>query len=289
VRKGKQGDGILLDDMPYTAICDWMECTYTCNPVVDIDPNGSDNSTYNSFSAQYREIKIQKIVKRLFAEQASYYVDDLLNILIESGAPRTAIDITIQGILNNRLFRVRSGSRDGYIVYKNKYFLFQPDVYKDVTIPLSVRVADFPIKRDVYTPSVMNKPVIDEVENAVSESISNDLWKHLVTWVNSVVDGKQTSVGIEIERHIELYTPDFSQQRKAYTDKLAMIVFLSNKIKAENKDSYRKVVLEYLWDEWIDSTSQFNYYKTNDPTVLSIADENILKDFNRTQKSQKKI
>jgi len=278
IRDGDDGNGILLDDMPYTAMCDWMECTYTCDPVVQISVDGSDDSTYDSFSARYRETKIQKIIQKLFAQQTSYYSDDFLNILIESGAPRTAIDITIQGILNNRMFKVRSGSRDGYIIYKNKYFLFQPDSYKDINIPLSIRVADFPIRRDEFTPSVMNKVVQEEVETKVSESISNDLWKHLLTWVNSVVSGKQTSIGKEIESQIDLYTPDFSQQRKSYTDKLEMIVFLASRIKPEFVDNYKQIVLEYLWDEWLDNTTQFSYYQKKDETILSIAAENIVRD-----------
>ena len=275
-RKG-EGDGILIDDMPYTAMCDWMECQYTCAPDITIDVELSNNSTYDAFSARYRETKIQKIIQRLFAQQAYYSKHDLEKILIETGSPRVAINLTLQGILNNRLFKVTSGSREGYIIYKNGYFLFQPEVYKNTSIPLAIRVLDFPIRRDEFTPSLKNKQIIKEDEIKETESMSKDLWKYLVKWVNDILTGKLTRVGIEIERHIELYTTDFSQQSKSYTDKLGMIVFLSKRISEENKENFKTVVLEYLWDEWLDSTTQISYYNTKDPLILSIANENIVR------------
>ena len=229
--------------MPYTAMCDWMECQYTCAPDITIDVELSNNSTYDAFSARYRETKIQKIIQRLFAQQAYYSKHDLEKILIETGSPRVAINLTLQGILNNRLFKVTSGSREGYIIYKNGYFLFQPEVYKNTSIPLAIRVLDFPIRRDEFTPALKNKQIIKEVEIKETESMSKDLWKYLVKWVNDILTGKLTRVGIEIERHIELYTTDFSQQSKTYTDKLGMIVFLSKRISEENKENFKTIVL----------------------------------------------
>jgi len=267
------GDGILIDDMPYTAMCDWMECQYTCQPDVPINVETSNNSTYNAFSARYRETKIQKIIQKLFAQQAYYSKDDLEKILIDTGSPRVAINLTLQGILNNRLFRVTSGSREGYIIYKNGYFLFQPEVYKNTSIPLAIRTMDFPIRRDEFTPALKDKPVIEVVEDKEVESMSKDLWKHLVKWVNDVLSGKFTRIGIEIERHIEVYTTELSQQSKSYTDKLGMIVFLSKRI--VDKDMLRSVILEYLWDEWLDAATQLSYYNSKDEEILNIATENI--------------
>jgi hypothetical protein len=273
-RKGAKGYGILIDDMPYTSMCDWMECTYTCDPVVPIDVDSSNNSTYNAFSARYRETKIQKIIQGLFAKQAYWPQDDLKQALIDTGSPLIAINLTLQGILNNRLFRVTHGSREGYIIYKNRYFLFQPEVYKNNSIPLAIRAMDFPIRRDEYTPAVKNKPVVDVVEDKGKESVSKDLWTQLLIWVNGVISGKVTGVSKEIERHIELYTTKLSQESKVYTDKLGMIIFLSKRI--EDKETYKKVILEYLWDEWLDNATQLSYYSSKDPVIESIANENIV-------------
>jgi hypothetical protein len=246
--------GIKIDDMPYTAICDWMECAYDCTPTVNINLEESDDSTYTGFSIRYRETRLQKVIQTLFARQHVYSGIELLSILQLTGAPRIAIDMTLQGIINNRLFRVKSGAREGYITYKNRYFIFQPDKYKDINIPISLRSLDFPIKRDEFTPSKK------EFQTTVNEEMSSLLWPELVTWVKKVVDGQQTTIGVEIERRIETYTPDFKQKQITYKEKLAMILLFAKQIK--NKEILEKVILEYLWDEWLSNTIQFQYANT---------------------------
>jgi len=243
--------GIKIDDMPYTAICDWMECAYDCTPTVNINLETSDDSTYTGFSVRYRETRLQKVIQTLFARQHVYSGTELLSILQLTGAPRIAIDMTLQGIINNRLFRVKSGAREGYITYKNRYFIFQPDKYKDTTIPISLRSLDFPIKRDEFTPSTK------EFQKTVNEEMNPSLWPELVNWVKKVVSGQQTTIGVEIERQIETYTPDFKQKQITYKEKLAMIVLFAKKI--QNKEVLEQVVLEYLWDEWLSNTIQFQH------------------------------
>ena len=274
-RTGSDKTGILIDDMPYTAICDWMDCEYKCDPIVNIDLDKTDDSTYDAFSARYRESKLQKVIRAMFAKQPFYSSDDMLNILIQTGSPRTAIDMTIQNILNNRMFRVKSGSKEGHIIYKNRFFLFQPSVYKDISVPLALRVADFPIKRDEFTPSVMirNTSTIIKKEKEV-EPINHQFWDKLVKWVGDVVKGTQKDVGIEIERQIELYIPDFQQQRVTTIHKLAMIVLIAKRI--QEKEILKQAIMEYLWDEWIDMKTQYTYCQTPDITIKNIATENIL-------------
>ena len=63
------GPGILLDDMDFTAICDWMECKpIVCEPNVDVNLAISDDSTFDAFAARYREAAIQKVIKAVFAQ-----------------------------------------------------------------------------------------------------------------------------------------------------------------------------------------------------------------------------
>jgi hypothetical protein len=52
----------------------------------------------------------------------------------------------------------------GYIRYCNGYYIFQPNVYLDLTIPLAIRAAKFPIKRDLFAPLEYEMPEIVEEE-----------------------------------------------------------------------------------------------------------------------------
>ena len=253
-----EGDGVRLDDMDFTAICDWMECEpITCSPDVNVNLSISDDSTYDSFSARFKEASIQKAIKAIFAETAFQRQEDLIQILLMQGIPRSAVDITLQGIINNRLFRVTSGGQEGYITYKNKYFLFQPDAYKDLKIPLALRIASFPIKRDEFSPQPMvavpyEKPLINTEKPAIplKEQISvEDFWSTLESWTQKVISGEQTKVGIDIERKLELFSEDSRVQKSAFMDKLEAIVFLNKRI--PEKEAFKQSIMEYFWDEWI--------------------------------------
>ncbi len=281
-----RGEGILVDDMPFTAICDWMECetdiAKRCIPNITIDLESADDSTYSTFSAQYRETQLQRFIRSLFSRQPYYSAEELVSLLQETGVPQAAIDFTLQHIINNRMFRIRSGSREGYILYKNRYFMFQPDVYSDTTIPLALRIADFPIKRDVFTPKpipreapVMNetKKAADEAQQTIKREGQLEFWGHLMRWLEAVVSGRQTSVGVDIERKLELAVSNKSV-RDVLIDKLTGIVTMRKKL--ADADMFRQIVREYFWDGWVDEPTQLFFLQKDEEQFRDIAEENIL-------------
>jgi hypothetical protein len=284
-RTGEDGTGIIVDDMPFTVMCDWMECAYECEPSVDITMEGVNMSTYDAFGAKHRVSILERTLRSLFALQPFYAQEQLLNSLVATNAPRMAIDMTLQGILNNRLFRVKSGSQEGYITYRNGYFLFQPDAYTDKRIPIALRVADFPIKRDEYTPATLKKeePVITQAnektlaEKAEEEGVEMtqklDFWHQLVGWLDRVISGTETTVGINIKRRMELIFTD-RETRDVLYEKLSMVVYVSRNV--ADKDIFRTCVLEYFWDEWLDQETQRRYLANHFEEFSPIASEYIV-------------
>jgi hypothetical protein len=169
--------------------------------------------------------------------------------------------MTLQGIINNRLFRVKSGSQEGYITYKNKYFLFQPMAYRDLKIPIALRIAAFPIKRDEYTPEKMEAqaeaPLItNKAENEIkTEKIdAAEFWDSLNNWLDTLLRSEKKEIGINIERKIELYTSGSKAKTKVFLDKLKAIINIYNCI--SNGELFKKVALQYFWDEWLDTDIQ---------------------------------
>ncbi len=259
----EEGEGVMLDDMDFSPICDWMECKpIVCEPDVTVDLRTSDDSTYSQFSAQYRSSKIKQIIAQIFnTEQPWQRQEDLIQTLLMRGIPRSAIDLVLQDIINNRNFKIRSRGLEGYLTYKNKYFLFQPDKYKSIQIPMALRVAQYPLKRDRYTPDTIEVvrpegPLVVEDTVTVSDeekTTARDFWATLVGWVRDILSGRRSSAS-PIERNIELYTRKTPAMKAVFMHRLEMIVYLNTKI--ENKELLEKIVLEYLWDEFIDTKIQ---------------------------------
>ena len=297
-RKGNDPNnpGISVNDTDFTAMCDWMGCSYVCDPNVTVDPKTSDESTYDSFSARFRESKIQQIIKQLFAEQPFFEKGEFIQaLMIRSQAPKPAILMSIQSIVNNRTFHVQVGPHQGYIIYKNGLFLFQPDAYKDTSIPLALRIAEWPVKRDEYEPASIKfdieQPLVKPTKKTgeAGESNNNDVlsvqeiqprnefWAALIKWTDDCVHNRITKVeGTEIERSIEKYTETNKDQRKLYLDKLAGILFVNKRV--ADKTKLKEAILEYFWDEWIHPVEQVRMLLDNIPGTAEVGSEQLMRD-----------
>jgi hypothetical protein len=301
---------VSLDDTDYTAMCDWMECKYTCDPDLDVSTLPSDDSTYDALSAQYRESQLQTSIRKLFAKSPFYDETKLRDVLYRKrpGGEEIsdlAVDFTLQGIINNPNFRVKSGSREGYIIYKNKYFIFQPDAYRDKRIPMALRIAAWPVKQDQFTPATLEtraEQTVGEEEAEAAEAgavkqgdedvfmiSAPGLWKAINKWVTNVFASVETFqahakpklstddeviIAGELLGFIEQATSGNKKKRSIYMTQLKIIIYLASLL--TNKDVFRKVVLEYFWDTWIQQADQVQLLFADDEDVRGINPEQVV-------------
>ena len=165
-----------LEDVPFTSVCDWIEdCDYQCAVKVKIDPLNLDDSSYDEYAARWRTYQIKERLRKLFERQPFYSYDKLIVALTD--IPRVAIAAILREIIGNRSFRIRVNGESGYILYKNRYFLFQPEKLQDTGIPIALRTALFPVKRDSYEDieniPVAKQPVAAPVAVAVARARNN--------------------------------------------------------------------------------------------------------------------
>ena len=261
-----QSREININDMPFTAICDWIEtCEYECSPKIDM--NDIDDSTYDEYSARWRINMIKNRIKQIFLKQSHYQSEDLWNIL--SDIPRIAAVDLLTEITNNKNFQIEHGDQSGYIRYCNGYYIFQPNVYADLTIPLAIRAGKFPIKRDMYTPMEVEVPEI--VEEKVTEVTSvESFWKATTEWCSTLsTESSIFRVPGEVEQRIIEISQYNAEKIEKYKQNLEMVEWLwvsfhkSNK----NQDAFRKCLLFYFWDEWLTLEEQkFLVYSDIDVT-----------------------
>ena len=152
--QGAVREEVNVNDTPYTNLCDWIEmCEYTCAQPVTIDSTKLDESTYDEYAVRWRESELKSAIRKLFEgeRQPEFQLADILDAM--SNVPHKAISGLLSEIVGNRSFRLHVNKADGYIVYRNGYFMFQPDYLADIRIPLALRVADVPVKRDSFDPA----------------------------------------------------------------------------------------------------------------------------------------
>jgi hypothetical protein len=277
--QGKVRENVDINDMPFTAVCDWIEtCEYECKPKINIKELTLDDSTYDEFSARWRVNKLKERVKTLFSEQVAYQSEDLWNIFAD--VPRLAAVDLLTEIVDNKNFQVIHGDLTGYIRYCNGYYIFQPNAYLDLTIPLAIRAAKFPIKRDLYAPLEYEMPeIVEEEESTISttETIES-VWSSIVSWCKNLsVSTKYITPPNEIEQRIISISQDDKEALEKYRQILEMIEWFHisfNKVPSKNSETFRKALTLYFWDEWLTLEEQIFLVYSTGLNVLECIQEN---------------
>ena len=305
--QGNVREDVDINDTPFTNVCDWIEtCDYTCAKPEILDPEHFDMSTYDDYAVRWRESELKMAIRTLFKErkQPFFQVEDMREML--SAIPPKAVSGLLSDIINNQSFRIQmpvAGKMiDGYIVYRNGYYMFQPDYLSDIRIPLALRVADVPVKRDSYEPTkiqVAPTTVVEQAPKPVTEpgaetepeakpepepveGTLHTFWKAIKEWALSISKGEAPLEDIPepvLKAISERYVGDAELREN---DQLIMVNWLYEHIQetdyGEKKAEYLRVLSEVLlgmiWDENLKPNEQLELLmKENDPlaTVMGKA------------------
>ena len=277
--QGKVREDVDINDMPFTAVCDWIEtCEYKCKPIINVKELKIDDSTYDEFSARWRVNRMKERIRVLFAEQPYYQSEDLWNVFAD--VPRLASVDLLTDIVDNKSFQVRHGDLTGYIRYCNGYYIFQPNVYADLTIPLAIRVAKFPIKRDLYAPLEYEIPEMleEDAEKANTRESIEGIWSAISEWCQRLSTSiKYITPPGEIEQRILEVSHDDSEVIDKYRQILEMVEWFHTsfqKSSDKNPESFRKAVIFYFWDEWVTLEEKIFLVYNTSLNVLECISEN---------------
>jgi hypothetical protein len=299
-------ENISLNDTPYSSICDWMECPYACSKVVNIEAlqktHQFDVATYDEYAMRWRESQMKQIIRDIFEKTGQPMIQSgsLEDIFIDKNIPAVAIKSLLSGIINNKSFRIMVNSQEGYIVYRNGFYLFQPIRLADVRIPLALRVASVPVRRDTFSPGkityaapTVKAPVVDGLTRPdapvarVQEDTAIIYWNVCVKWSKEIIS--KTSVLDIPEDVISAIDRRYSGDKyKREFNILSMISWMYEHIKnsglysAVNETLYLKtlseVFLEIIWDESLSYKEQLKVLTAErTPEAIAVSVEQLVK------------
>lgn len=262
---------VQINDMPYTAICDWTEdCDYSCKPTIKIDVGEADDSTYDEFSAAWLMSKLKAQLRERFAEQVQFSAEKMSEMIEAPTAIRNAL---LLETVNNKSFQVEHGGKKGYIRYCNGYYIFQPNIYLDLSIPMSVRAAKFPVKRDIFAPidvPVEDVLVAEEGEEETEASVDDvaAFWEAIVEWVDEMA---ATTKAIPIPIEFLTKISRLAGEDKAVEKRISQIVAIVRWFQIAYHSSapaaggagvsrdttvFKRTLLEFFWDNWLTLAEQ---------------------------------
>lgn len=274
--QGGVREEVNINDTPFTNVCDWIEtCEYTCAKRVDINMDDLDQSTYDEYAVRWRESELKSTIKKLFQEreQPVFQLEEILEQM--SAVPPKAISGLLSEVIGNRSFRLQmpvgktGRSINGYIVYRNGYYMFQPDYLEDIRIPLALRVAEVPVKRDSFESTQIKlkgtpKAQLTEATEAPTTDTLLGYWKSIHNWADKIVseEAPVEDIPLSVQKAIAArYSGDTEVRENDY---LIMInwfyEFIKNGDYGDKKKDYLKVLsevlIEMVWDESIRPAEQ---------------------------------
>lgn len=171
-------------DTEFTSICDWIDtCNYECAIKMEkpIDIATADRSTYDEYAAKWHESELRTLVRRIFQENAQpmFRFEQLKEVM--SAIPGSALKTLLADIVGNQSFSIKIGNKEGYIEYRNGFYVFQPYGITDTHIPLALRIQDYPVKRDIF------EPIIQKVTR--TEDVTKGIWPVALALADAVRAG----------------------------------------------------------------------------------------------------
>jgi len=271
--QGKERLNVNINDTPLTPMCDWLEtCSYDCKATVDVSIEEQDSSTYDEYTASYQFSKIRAYVKDLIEKGQTFITFEAIENHFLT-IPRPLLASLLADIVNQGDFKIKSSLGEGRIIYKNGYYVFQPDLIQDTSIPIAIRTAHIPIPRDNYKP-VEIEPIVQKEAVDVGED-SEELWNEVIAWTNLIRAGTALNkVPVRIEAEVNKLR-DSAGIGRAQKERMEMILWINESIKRnpESRNIFADCVLDYFWDEYITlgTRRQLLMTKPNDPIIKKVA------------------
>ena len=298
--QGQVREAVNINDMPFTSICDWIEtCDYSCAKPVDINLEDTDDSTYDAYSARWRVSQLKERLRLRFEDQPFLSFENLQNLM--SDVPRFALASILMEVVGNRSFRVRSGNQEGYIIYKNGFYLFQPEGLQDLLLPISLRVASFPVKRDSYEPIVVERerpavavaaPIATAAAaaTATATATANNtegtiegfeiFWQVFQGWAESIQEGSATLViPNTVKNAVKRRYGSNKKEVERVMNSFEMIPWLYTFLREMPKErsALGKSMCELVWDEYLKEKEQYALFKSaienDDIFIIEVSEE----------------
>jgi len=274
--KGVVRDDVDINDKPFTAICDWNDtCMYECKPSIPIKVATADDSTYSEFAAAWRESALKQEFRELFEKQVFYDSTTLWDELFKH-VPVAARSELFANIVNNKAFQVTHKGIQGYITYCNGYYVFQPNVYTDLHIPMAIRAASFPVRRDRFDP-VKFTAKEETVEGSVKEPAKFGLvetWTGIVEWIDELRDAEEdpsTKLPAIVNDRIQAMADTDSRILEYnYSIQAIQWFYESVVVTKGSRKKFHKAVLEYIWDNWFSMAEQMRLVEEEAPSAYKM-------------------
>ncbi len=281
-----------INDQPYTAICDWLDtCDYSCIPSISVQVDDSSEISYSEYSARWREAEMKRVIRAIFSQPGVVDIPQEAMGTLLGKYPRIARLALLSQIKNNPAFVVVNNGREGYIIFRNGFYMFQPFAYSSFKIPRAVRLASYPLRQDSYSPEFINalkeneelnktKQTVEKVDEditRISRFDTETMKTFIINFVNILKSYAQklaladASLPEEIFDWLRKKSGNDKNEFERRRNRMKMIRWISQSLREANLADPKileRLILEFFWDEEMDLNEQASVYAIDELNEL---------------------
>lgn len=261
--QGKERKGVNVNDVPFTALCDWLyTCDFECLAAGETAAGKADvvdSSTYDDYALRYKEKQVRKVIEDMIVNQGQVSIRmNQLEAALQSIPP--GLLMTLVNDLLEKEFIVKTKAGTGRVLMKNQMLVFQPEVFRGLAIPMAVRMLPVPVARDAavakYAPVIIEEAAVEEGEGDAElergEGDSEPLWEAVVAWSTAIREGRAEGIPADVKNELPS-VGGTSIRQKELLERLGSIVWLYESVRGnvDARSTLAAVILDFVWDEVI--------------------------------------
>ena len=190
---------ITLYDTDGDKQCDFESCEYKCfydgqNDTLEPPTELNNSDTYSREYAMYDIQYAEEHIKELFTEDFAFKETDIIETIqdIITGIRIEHIYMALDHLIHMKITVLDKYSREGYLINRGEYYIFQPHSFENVAVPMLYRYIDnffvpseytlkaLPVKDLVMSDTVRDISSIGEKSGDINYNIKwDDIKSHL--------------------------------------------------------------------------------------------------------------
>lgn len=294
-----KGRNILVsfNDEPYTKQCDYTkDCEYKCAWEPDKDYE-IDTDTYTLDYAKDDINAIKNYIKYIYRKNYAYTLDDIVNYVKSKDKNLEDIYIykTIDLFLNDsNTILYDKYDREGKLIVRGKYYIYQPNEVKDERIPMYYREKPLKIKSKNFT--IIDK--VEDLENNKNTSNKKEnkiniidkfnqiykkykefdeiiIWKYILDRTKNLLDLLKKQVANYINNEKEQYT-DIILKARLFN----LFIYQGDIINLNKLNSIKSNRIGIKYDNNYIYYEDKNWYQCDKSIIVKYLNKNQKKEYN---------
>jgi len=189
-------------DHDYDIICDYDKCNYDCigQPVGPYELIPTNKDTYDDILATEDLSQGKKFIGRLYLIKNAYTIEEMIDYInrYDQNINDKLLFRSLHNLVSNRESVYDSFHREGTIIYKHPYYIFQPKELNEENISLYTRSIPLPIRNHSIIVSDVDNKLVKIAAKEVKEGddmIFIDEFRNFIDTVGETYIFKSTIYG----------------------------------------------------------------------------------------------